>query len=793
MDVLALVVDFQRFAVVALAVADVARHVDVGQEVHLDLEHAVALAGFAAAALDVEREAAGAVAARARFGHAGEQFADRRQQPGIGRRVGARCAADRRLVDVDHLVEVVEAGDFAVRGRLRRRSVEMAGRRRVQRVVDQRRLARAGNAGDAGQQADRQIERDVLQVVAARADHAQLAGRVVRARLARHLDATAPGEVVAGHRVRIGGDFVGRAFGDDAAAVHAGAGADVDHVVGAADGVLVVLDDDHRVADVAQLAQGGEQAVVVALVQADRRLVEHVHDAGQAGADLRGQADALRLAARERFRRAVEREVVEADVDQELQAAGDFLEDLFGDLRLVAAELQRGEVVARAAERQTADLVQGQRAALVPHAHVARLLAQAGAVAARAGLVADQLGQLLAHGDRVGFLVTALEVDDDALEGVLAHRDLAALVDVAERQLFLAGTVKDDLPDAFGQFVPRRVDVEAVVRGERAEHLEIELVAPVPAADGAGGERELGVGDDALGVEELDDAEAVAARAGAHRVVEREDARFELLQRVRAHRAGEFGREQVLLLRLHLVGDGAAVGVAQRRLERFGEALAHVVAHLEAVDDDVDRVLLRLGELGQLVDLVDLAVHAQARETLRAQFGEQVELFALAVGDDRRKDHQLGFCRQAEHVVDHLRHGLRLQRQLVLGAEGRAGAREEQAQVVVNLGDGADRRARVVAGRLLFDGNRRRQALDQVHVRLLHQLQELPRVGRERLDVAALAFGVQRVESERGFARSGQSRDHDQPVARQVEIDVFEVVRARTADANLVHGVGPGG
>jgi hypothetical protein len=83
-------------------------------------------------------------------------------------------------------------------------------------------------------------------------------------------------------------------------------------------------------------------------VQADRRFVEDVHDAGQPGADLRGQPDALRFAAGERFRRAVERQVVEADVDQELQAADDFLEHLLGHLRLVAGQLQfQEEVVAR--------------------------------------------------------------------------------------------------------------------------------------------------------------------------------------------------------------------------------------------------------------------------------------------------------------------------------------------------------------------------------------------------------------------------------------------------------------
>jgi hypothetical protein len=56
-------------------------------------------------------------------------------------------------------------------------------------------------------------------------------------------------------------------------------------------------------------------------VQADGRLVEHVHDAGQAGADLRGQPDALRLAAGQRVGRAFEAQVVEADVDQEARRA----------------------------------------------------------------------------------------------------------------------------------------------------------------------------------------------------------------------------------------------------------------------------------------------------------------------------------------------------------------------------------------------------------------------------------------------------------------------------------------
>src|SRR5581483_8860426 len=71
---------------------------------------------------------------------------------------------------------------------------------------------------------------------------------------------------------------------------------------------------------------------------------------------------------------------------------------------------------------------------------------------------------------------------------------------------------------------------------------------------------------------------------------------------------------------------------------------------------------------------------------------------------------------------------------------------------------------------------------------LLHHRQELPRVGRQRLDVAPLPFGVEGVEGQAGLARAGQAGDDDQLVARQVQRDVFEVVRARTADMDGIHG-----
>ncbi len=67
-DVLSLEAHREGLGVVPFAAADVARHVDIGQKVHLDLDDAVAAARFAAASLDVEAETPRGVSARPRVG-----------------------------------------------------------------------------------------------------------------------------------------------------------------------------------------------------------------------------------------------------------------------------------------------------------------------------------------------------------------------------------------------------------------------------------------------------------------------------------------------------------------------------------------------------------------------------------------------------------------------------------------------------------------------------------------------------------------------------------------------------
>src|ERR1700682_2240937 len=343
-DGLTAVGHLQCFLVVALTLADLAGHVDVVQEVHLDLDDAVALAVLAAAALDVEAEAARSIAAHLRLWHLGEELANVGEHPGVGRRVRARRPSDGRLVDVDHLVDEAEPGNLAGGTRTVFRTIEVLRQAAIQNVAHQRALARAADAGDTDQLAQREIHIDVLQVVLGGATHNDHLA-VTLAAPPRQRDRSLTAKKRARDRLGRFQDVVERPGGDNVSAVLAGSRSDVDDEVGRPHRLFVVLDHDHRVADVSQRQQRGDQLSVVSLVQADRRLIEDVQDAHQLGADLGRQADALRLPARKRVGRAGQAQVVEADVDQELKSLADLLQNRTGDQELTFREHNLGKPV----------------------------------------------------------------------------------------------------------------------------------------------------------------------------------------------------------------------------------------------------------------------------------------------------------------------------------------------------------------------------------------------------------------------------------------------------------------
>ena len=96
-----------------------------------------------------------------------------------------------------------------------------------------------------------------------------------------HLDLHFARDIRPGERLRLAHNLLRSSVGYQAAAVASCAGSEIDHVIRAANGFFVVLDHQHRVAQVAQIFQRGQQAAVVAMMQPNRWLVQNVKNTTQ--------------------------------------------------------------------------------------------------------------------------------------------------------------------------------------------------------------------------------------------------------------------------------------------------------------------------------------------------------------------------------------------------------------------------------------------------------------------------------------------------------------------------------
>ena len=205
-------------------------------------------------------------------------------------------------------------------------------------------------------------------------------------------------------------------------------------------------------------------------MQADRGFVQHIENAGQAGADLRGQADALAFAARQGARAACQGQVVQPDIVEEFQAGADFLQDARGDLLLLLRQLlvDALEPGVGIANRHFADLADMDGADL----HRQRFGLEAIALADLARCLGLIAFKFLLHPGAVGFAEAPFHVGNDAFEflfGVIA----AHAVVIGELDHLLARAMQDHLFRLFGQVLPGIIHAELVVPRQRFQRLQV--------------------------------------------------------------------------------------------------------------------------------------------------------------------------------------------------------------------------------------------------------------------------------------------------------------------------------
>ena len=578
-----------------------------------------------------------------------------------------------------------------------------------------------------------------------------------------------------------------RPLGHDLTAESAGPGSEVDDVIRSHDRLGVVLHHDHRVPQVAQPAQGAEEALVVALVEPDAGLVENVEHAHQPRSDLGREPDALGLASRERGRATPEREIVESHVSQEAEPVAHLLEDRPGHLRVqtwatVGAEWNRLEELQRALHRQVHDVPDA------PAVHQDRqaLGLEPLAAAGLAGLLHHELLQRGAHGIAGGLAVAALHVLENALPLALVLTPSAGAVrleaEAARRP------EQQRAPGRFRMGRPGSLDIELERLGESGQHHLPQVTGRLaPRENHALEDGDAGVAQDELAVDLAPGADAVAVGTGSEGRVEGELPRLQLGERETAHRTGEALREHHAPFRSVMPYDlDQPVSGLERRLDRVVEPPAVGGTNHQPIHHHRDIVVLSPVQRGHRTEVVGCAVHADTDESALPHVLEQLAELALSPPHHRGEHLDPSLRRPAEHGLGDLRGALPRDRRAVVGAVRHPDPRPEETEVVVDLGDGADGGSGVLPRALLLDRDGRREPLDRVHIRLFHQAEELPRVGRQRFDVSPLPLGVDGVEGERRLPRAGQPGDHGQLVAGDGDGDVLEVVLASAPHQQIV-------
>ena len=533
----------------------------------------------------------------------------------------------------------------------------------------------------------------------------------------------------------------------------------VHHMVRCRDDVVVVLDDHHRVALVPQPLQHADELGGVFGMQPNAGLIQDVGASHEGASHAGAKCDALGLSTAECGAAAHQGQIAQPQVQQALKSGFNFPEQALGDVSLGGRERPRLHGGQRFLNRQRQELRQGD----VPDEHVVGVFAEAGSFAGATERPA------------------AVTADHDAVLDFVALR-LQRGEEVSD-----ATEVGAPLPNhgllRLRQRMPRRVNGQVGVRSGHHEP----VAPPSRALAAPRGHRAVvealgGVGDDLVWVDAQDMAVAFARAACTHGAVEVE------------HVRGGLGKEDAVPLKpvVEFLADGlVAVGCAPdlATSSTFKEGRFNGVGHTAGVF---------LGGLGRkavddkpkdILGLDVLETHRTlccpgARVSLLLEDAQLVLGGAVFPGLEWGDQHhaRLGAVQDG---VDHVRDRVLADN---LAGDWRArfaNAGIQHAQVVQDLRARAHGAAGTARCTALFNGHGGGEAVDAVHVGLFQTAQKLTGVAAEAFHVAALAFGVQRVEREAAFSGAAQPCHHSQFFLGNADVDVFEVVDAGALNVNL--------
>ena len=251
---------------------------------------------------------------------------------------------------------------------------------------------------------------------------------------------------------------------------------------------------------------------------------------------------------------------------------------------------------------------------------------------------------------------------------------------------------------------------------------------------------------------------------------------------------------RVILSQVHELQQHHPARQTQRRLHRVRQPPPRILLDRQPVHHHLDGVLLVLLQRGKLprlpashaVEPDDRAVHPRSRVSLHLQFAQELGVLALTAPDHRRQHLEPRPLLQLQHPVHDLLRRLPRDRPPAHRAMRPPHPRIQQPQVVIHLRDRPHRQPRIPAGRLLVNRHRRAQPIDEIHIRLIHLAQELPRIRRQRLHIPPLPLRENRVKRQARLPRPRQPGKHDHGIPRQLQRHILQVVLTGATDDEMI-------
>src|SRR5580698_2710867 len=301
--------------------------------------------------------------------------------------------------------------------------------------------------------------------------------------------------------------------------------------------------------------------------------------------------------------------------------------------------------------------------------------------------------------------------------------------------------VQDQILHLARKFLEGGVQIEAVRRRRNPQSL-LQIRRAGAGAETSFKKRLAPIDDYLRWIKLVVRAEAVAFGTSAIRRVKAERTRLKLRYRDAAVRARQLLRIDVFFAPDNNDGD-QSTRQFERGLDGLLQTLRDAALQQHAVDENFNCVILAAVERRRLVEIYKLTIDARADVTVLLIFLELFPVFAFAAAHDRSEHHNPVVRLERQDRLDNLFGRLACDRLAAVRAMGCPNRAVDDAQIVVDFGDRANGRSRRASGRLLFDRNRRGQPFDRVHFRTLHLVEKLARIGRKRLNVTALPFGVE--------------------------------------------------